>query len=1620
MVLNYTENNDVEQPMSDAGDLYIGDEASDMGPSPGDIEAVHGRDVSKNSKILFGLGIFIILLASIPLTLFGLNNFKISNGSSSSASSVVILNDVCLEAITLENTGASYEATTIGAKHDDDGDIEKCGVDVGVGPTVWFAVTGTGGPLKMIKHEQAAFANQMSVYQGHCGDLKCVTGDNLKGTVLWNTQQGQTYFIRVGGVNAASGNFNLVLQDLSENTAEVTVNDKCQTSIGVSTDGSIVPGSTTSATFSMEGAGSCYRTMHAGKGVWYDVIGTGESLVATTESSDTQLAVFSGSCGSLECITASELATGVASYVQWQTQLAERYYILAHGVGGGKGSSFELSVGTNSPDENYVINDFCKTAIGPVASDGSLQHGSTQFATEDRDGAGSCYPEALKGDGVWYSVQGTGDSLKVYPSVDSEIEPLVSVFEGSCRKLKCVDGTRHEIDEEERKVLKWRSTQDVMYYFLVRGVDNAKGNFDVVVESFYEPPLTDGTTDSPGASNAVSNEPPSNDLCDTATQVTELGYAVSSSTESATKYLDGIAACHSSTQSSAGPGVWFRVEGTGNFMIARTSAGSELDAFISVYSGDCEELVCVADTDGDSRTKRSYTWHSASGIVYYLLVQGRFDQTGQFDLIVEEPEGAITVPTNVPDAVIAPNDKCDGAVGPIPTNGTVFGGSNRHGTVDAEGEGSCYGNNVTGIGVWYKVIGTGGTLEILSKGLAGFTFSVSLFGGYDCENLSCIKSDYVPANKAGVLAWSSVLNVPYYVMVHGVGDAEGLFELMVLPTRAEGEAPGLHTSPPDNGGSVQIEIITENDTCEKAVGPISSVDARVAASTSSANVWEYLEAGACSTPGAAGAWYTVQGADAVIKATITDSSADKTVDISVFTGDCHFLTCVESTANLNTSAATKSVLWSAPSDQLYYIYVHSPIGSTGSFDLQLAHVENENDRCEKAVGPLPSAETQVSATTSSAHVWSYLQAGMCSTPGAAGTWYTVQGSGTLIKATVQDSSDGNTTDISIFTGGCHFLTCLESEASRGRSTKSVWWESSRDQLYYIFVHSPIGLTGPFELTLEHIEAPSNNECTADLPALVPSDTFVEGSTEGASSDPARGNCHQMSNGPGVWYRIVGTGSAMSLVTNNTQGIVLISVFSGGCDELSCLNGISSFMPNRGPYSWVTEAGASYFLHVQTFLGPPTFQFRLEEHDETDAPSVAPTAEPTSAPTVQPTAAATDPAPENDVCDNAIGPLQSGSRQNGRFDHATAASVGTCGTARNSNPGLWFTVNGTGAGIRLSTCKSFVAGSQEVNSGHVSVSVFRQSCGDLQCHVGSNNTCSGSGTINWNTEKDELYHVLITGDPADQEPYVLLHDDTDWFARNCKGESTEFVEQLHILKQIFDLTGNTKRSGPLLDNKGWLSGCDVCNKWGGLECNQDSEVTRIHLSGQTPPLRGRLPLSMRSLQRLTVLDMSDNEINGTIPDFRDVESLQSINLRGNNFTGHIHEWISNLRSLVHLDLNSNSFSGQIPQGISELKSLQIVALANNSIGGTIPSGISELDELEILQLHLNNFTGQVPSELGQMTQLVNLELHGNNLSGSIPDEICQLRTNGALASLTADCGGSSPKISCPSDCCTACL
>lgn len=144
-----------------------------------------------------------------------------------------------------------------------------------------------------------------------------------------------------------------------------------------------------------------------------------------------------------------------------------------------------------------------------------------------------------------------------------------------------------------------------------------------------------------------------------------------------------------------------------------------------------------------------------------------------------------------------------------------------------------------------------------------------------------------------------------------------------------------------------------------------------------------------------------------------------------------------------------------------------------------------------------------------------------------------------------------------------------------------------------------------------------------------------------------------------------------------------------------------------------------------------------------------------------------------------------------------------------------------------------------------------------------------------------------------------------------------------------------RLSSLWDFSNQTEGC-VC-QFEGVQCGRVdvSKVIKIDLSGMG--LKGSFPRGLGYCQSLTCLDLSNNNLSGTIPS--DVSKLIpfvfTLDLSSNNFSGAIPMTLANCTYLSEIKLDHNQLTGNIPEEFTSLRRLKEFSVANNLLSGKVP-------------------------------------------------------------------------------------
>jgi hypothetical protein len=647
------------------------------------------------------------------------------------------------------------------------------------------------------------FPARIDVTSGDCGDQRCVSVrdadcEGLGYQSVWKSRLDTVYNLGVFKDNLTSG----MVFGLSVESFEPVANDKCDSPLPISGDGTPIAGSTLDATIDFN-VPDCQTSdiSQPQPGVWYLVVGSGEKMIASTCNNVTNFAteisiyLASDACDTtLTCVTTSrkQFCGDFKAAVFWESVLDQQYLVYVTGSDYGVVPNiglFELSI------SNFVTeaNDLCIDAVPLDLTTKSVVRGSTALATADP----SCSSSITETPGVWYSITGTGGSLLASTcNPQTAFDTQVSIFTGSCPdNLVCVVSDDNSCGTQSSAA--WATDLNTNYYILVHGGRvSSVGDFVLTVES-YDPMRK-------------------NDFCSRSTFIEANGTVSIGSTVQAT--FDNIGPCQS--VANTGAGVWYETVGTGRRLTASLCHNqTTFKTAITVLAGNCTSAICVAANDESVINGCSeVTWLSTLDETYKILVHGYEEQEGDFGLSVVEEKVSVA------------NDFCVDATR-VSLSPNVLTGTTKNSTDDEVT--TCMDVVQTGYGVWYTVVGSGDRIiaSTCTKTSQDFDTKISVFTGTNCGSLTCVVGDDNGCGLQSRAVWRGQPNVTYYILVHS--EEEGEFGLVV-----DVFVPAL-----------------QNDFCTSSMGPIFPNGQIAIGSTFGASFDNMGYCGADNT--APGAWFFV-------------------------------------------------------------------------------------------------------------------------------------------------------------------------------------------------------------------------------------------------------------------------------------------------------------------------------------------------------------------------------------------------------------------------------------------------------------------------------------------------------------------------------------------------------------------------------------------------------------------------------------------------------------------------------------------------------------------------------------------------------------------------------------------
>ncbi|WKA13412.1 hypothetical protein VitviT2T_030713 [Vitis vinifera] len=152
------------------------------------------------------------------------------------------------------------------------------------------------------------------------------------------------------------------------------------------------------------------------------------------------------------------------------------------------------------------------------------------------------------------------------------------------------------------------------------------------------------------------------------------------------------------------------------------------------------------------------------------------------------------------------------------------------------------------------------------------------------------------------------------------------------------------------------------------------------------------------------------------------------------------------------------------------------------------------------------------------------------------------------------------------------------------------------------------------------------------------------------------------------------------------------------------------------------------------------------------------------------------------------------------------------------------------------------------------------------------------------------------------------------------------------------------------------------------------------------LQGPLPSLICEMSYIEVLDFSNNNLSGLIPQCLGnfSKSFSVLDLRMNQLYGTIPKTFSKGNLIRNLDFNGNQLEGPLLRSLINCRRLQVLDLGNNRINDTFPHWLETLPELQVLILRSNRFHGHVRGSNFQFPfpKLRIMDLSRNGFSASL--------------------------------------
>uniref|UniRef100_A0A3B6IZ69 Receptor kinase-like protein Xa21 n=1 Tax=Triticum aestivum TaxID=4565 RepID=A0A3B6IZ69_WHEAT len=224
----------------------------------------------------------------------------------------------------------------------------------------------------------------------------------------------------------------------------------------------------------------------------------------------------------------------------------------------------------------------------------------------------------------------------------------------------------------------------------------------------------------------------------------------------------------------------------------------------------------------------------------------------------------------------------------------------------------------------------------------------------------------------------------------------------------------------------------------------------------------------------------------------------------------------------------------------------------------------------------------------------------------------------------------------------------------------------------------------------------------------------------------------------------------------------------------------------------------------------------------------------------------------------------------------------------------------------------------------------------------------------------------------------------------EGVTCSHRRPAQVVALILNGTGLTGALSPAIGNLTFLRTLDL--SFNSLHGGIPASLGHQGLYLDDNAFSGTFPVNLSSCVSMNEMVLDNNKIGGCIPAElgEKLTSLTEFSLSNNSFRGHIPATLANLSHLQILDLTSNQLVGSIPPGLQSIHNMRYFSLYGNLLSGMIPLSLYNWSSLEVLDVALNMLYGTIPDDIGsKFPNMKALSLSSNHFSGALPSSISNM-------------------------------